>query len=96
MKSDSGHVGQTGSISKSIENQVGNELLGTFPSYVPPGLKYHNLESRYFFLQIHLKPLHTFSRSSNEEVLISQNILYAGNTCGGKCGLNPTPRVKRD
>ena len=78
MKSDSGHVGQTGSISKSIENPVGNELLGTFPSYVPPGLKYHNLESRYFFLQIHLKPLNTFSRSSNEEDWISQNDFMQG------------------
>ena len=79
MKSDdSGHVGQTGSISKSIENPVGNELRRTFPSYVPPGLKHHNLESRFLFLQIHPKPLHTFSRNSNEEVLISQNDFMQG------------------
>ena len=48
MKISAG-LGQTGSISKSIENPVGNALQRTFPSSVPPGLEHHNLESRYLF-----------------------------------------------
>ena len=63
-------VWQTGSISKFIANLVGKELRRTFPSSVSPGLEHHNLESRYLFF---CKSTSNPCRSSNEDVLMSQN-----------------------